>query len=252
VKPWNLLAEGPFGREDLHVDFRDEMMALPPVLEAEISTHWEQAVGRARKRGVRLFDGGLFQLEDLREEAGRLHLVLARSSYRRWTFAAGRKDAAWISRPLACCAALLSADGKLLLQERSAEVAEGAGLLHVPGGHPDPRRDLLGGQPDLFGAMEAELREELAIAPDDLHDGRILALVENAENGKPELLFFYRTPLDATALAEKAHEGVDRYEYDSLRFIAAEPESIAEFLAKNGKRLAVPSRALLEILGSDL
>jgi len=243
-----MLAEGSFSRDDLEVEFRDEMLPLTPSLEAEISAHWISALSRAQEQGIRLHDGALFNLEDACCDTGRLHLSLSRTRYRRWTYSAGRKEAAWISRPLACCAALISSDGKLLLQERSAEVAEGPGLLHVPGGHPDPERDLRGGRPDLFVAMEAELHEELGLLASDLGEGRILGLVENLENGKPELLFRYETGLGSEEIAARAEDGRDAYEFATLRFLSADSESLALYLADKKKRLAVPSQALLSKL----
>ncbi len=232
------------GPGDLRVEFHDEIRELSAELEAEISAHWETALAEAKEKGQRLFDGALFNLEAV--EGSELRLSL--TSYRRWTYAAGREGGAKISRPLASCAAVISADDRLLLQERSAEVAEGAGLLHVPGGHPDPSRDLRDGLPDLFAAMEAELREELALGPEDLDQGRVLAIIENMDNGKPELLFLYRSKLSSEEIAARSMGGRDIYEYDSLYFLPAESEKLADFLAENEERLAVPSRALFHFL----
>ncbi len=247
LKRWRTLAEGPFDRNDLRVEFRDEMLALPGDLESEIDAHWDGALDGARRNGQRLFDGGLFNLDEV-DSADGLRLVLSRTSYRRFTYAAGRENGSSISRPLASCAALICADDRLLLQERSAEVTEGAGLLHVPGGHPDPERDLEGGIPDLFGAMEAELQEELALEPAELADGSILALIENLENGKPELLMRYRCSLSSEQLAARSGAGRDAYEFASLWFTPSHSEKLPNFLVEYEKRLAVPSQALLELL----
>ncbi len=244
MKSWKILAQGPFGPGDLRVVFRDEMKPLSSLVESEISAHWERALAFAEKEGRRLFDGELFHLDDVKGK----ELQLSPTSYRRWTFAAGREGGVEISRPLASCAAVISADGRLLLQERSGEVAEGAGLLHVPGGHPDPSRDMQGGVPDLFGAMEAELLEELALESGDLDQGQILALIENLENGKPELLFLYHCHLTSEEIAMRSIRGRDAYEYDSLTFIPSKVEKLSAFLLDNKKELAIPSQALLHLL----
>jgi hypothetical protein len=244
MSEWKLLATGPFARDDLLVEFRDEMTELSPKLESEITTHWKSALAKAAEKGQRLFDGGLFQLEDI---AG-TRFQLSLTSYRRWTYASGLGDGANVSRPLASCAAVISADNRLLIQERSREVAEGAGLLHVPGGHPDPKRDLVDGLPDLFGAMEAELAEELALTPADLDPGRILAIIENLDNGKPELLFKYHCKLTSEEIVLRSMQSRDSYEYDTIIFLPAEEAKLAAYLAENEKRLAVPSQALLSIL----
>lgn len=248
MKTWKTLAEGSFTRADLSLEFRDVMGELSFELESSVSSHWEASLLRASQNGQRLFDGGLFHVECAKAKDGRLNFKLSRTSYRRWTYAAGREGGASISRPMACCAAIVSADGKILLQERSAEVAEGAGLLHVPGGHPDPGRDMRDDLPDLFGAMEAEIEEELALKPSDLDEGRILALIENVENGKPELLFRYECTLSSEQIASRSILGRDIYEYDCLWFIPSDPVKLEAFLAENEKRLAVPSQALLKLL----
>jgi len=248
------MGAGPWSRDALRVRFEDRQAALPDEWEARVQAHWRRELARAEADGLALFDGDLFQLERADSDSEALDLLLSRTSYRHWHFhrsPPGPLPEPWRPRPLACCAALVSADRKLLLQERSERVAEGAGLLHVPGGHPDPARDLAVGAPDLFGAMEAELREELGLARDDLGEGVLLGLMEAQPEGKPELLFRFPCGLESEALARRAETGRDRYEFRRLLFVEATREGLSAFLRENEQRLALPSRALLRLLAEE-
>jgi len=61
------------------------------------------------------------------------------------------------------------------------------------------------------------------------------------------LLFEYHCKLTSEEIAARSMRGRDSYEYESLIFLPAEPAKLADFLAENEKRLAVPSQALLSI-----
>jgi len=45
---------------------------------------------------------------------------------------------AFLADPLGVAAVVLTSDDKVVIQQRSHWVAEGAGQLDVPGGHPEP------------------------------------------------------------------------------------------------------------------
>jgi 8-oxo-dGTP pyrophosphatase MutT (NUDIX family) len=224
----------------LGIHYEEESRELPPELLREASAHWESLQGG----GQVLFDGALSHLLSHSSDKGTLSLKLGRSSYKLWMHSSGRQQEieerfgrGTPSRPLALCVALIDSEGKLLLQRRSQQVAEGAGLLHVPGGHLDPDLHRQGGIPCPETAMKAELREELGL--EDLFGGELLALIENLENGKPELLYRFHTSLDFQSLLERAARARDRFEYDSLHFWRP-----GEKLPPG--EIAVPCRALLE------
>ena len=245
---WRWIWKGSAGPGELIEEWLDER-PLPAELTAAVDARWDRRLAEARADGQRLFDAPVAHLES----AEGLRLRLRPARYRHWDFCAGRQaeieaehGPGGVCRPLALCAALSSADGQLLLQERSAKVAEGAGLLHVPGGHLEPPRHRGHGQSAAWRAMGEELREELNLEAADLDEGRLLGLGENTENGKPELLFRFHCRLSADQIRRRASGAEDAYEYRDLLFVPL--AELATWRAENEKRLAVPSQALLSRL----
>lgn len=237
----------------LAVDWR-ELPPPPAALVAEAEAHWARLA--AETPGVFRFPGPLCQLLEVRATGDRLQLALGRTDYRLWLHAQGRQaelaaryPGASIARPLAVCAGVLTA-GALVVAERGQALAEGAGLLHVCGGHLDPDRHWRGSAPDPLLAMQAELEEEWGLRPEDLAEGTLLGLVESAA-GKPELVWRFRVALDRAALAARAAAASDAHEAAALHFPAAAPAALAAWREAHRARIAEPTLALLErLLGS--
>lgn len=249
---WRWLWRGDLPAGAVAVDFDPAPPAVPEALAAEADALWRGR--RAGPDAPLLFDGELAQLRGWRAVAGALHLDLGRTRYRFWLACAGRRDEiearfgpGAASRPLAFCAAVATADGRLAVLERSARVAEGAGLLHVPGGHLEPDRHRSAGRLDPRAGMLAELHEELSLAPADLDAGRLLGLGESGM-GKPELLFAFRCRLDGEALRARAAHARDAFEHAALRLAPGSGPALADWAAARASRLAEPSRALVERL----
>jgi 8-oxo-dGTP pyrophosphatase MutT (NUDIX family) len=231
------------------VDYRPELPVLPNDLMLEVAADWRERL--AKPDAPHLTDDPVAQLLSFEARDDRLTLRLGRSRYSHWLHSAGRQTevearhgAGSACRPLALCAAVLTPQGRLIVQRRSDRVAEGAGLLHVPGGHLDPDRHRLHGLPDPRVAMLCELREELGLEVGELREGRLLGLIENRENGKPELLYRWRTPLEEAEIRERAAVAEDSFEADELLFLAADDN----WSERPDLQVAVPSRALREIL----
>jgi hypothetical protein len=232
-----------------------ELPPAPPALLAEAEAHWARLT--AESPDVFRFPGPLCQLLTATCAEGRLQLGLGRTDYRLWLCAQGRQaelaarfPGAAIARPLAVCAGVLTADGSLVVAERGAALAEGAGLLHVCGGHVEPERHWRADAPDPLAAMQAELEEEWGLQPEELGEGRLLGLVESAA-GKPELIWSFRVALDRAALAARAAAASDAHEAAALRFPSAEPAALSGWREVHRARIAAPTLALLEhLLGS--
>ncbi|MBN2172136.1 MAG: NUDIX hydrolase [Candidatus Krumholzibacteriota bacterium] len=249
---WRWLWRGDLPAAAVTVDFDAAPPDIPAALAAEADALWHAR--RAAPGAPRLFDGELAQLRGWDMDAGGLHLALGRTRYRLWLASAGRRGEietrfgpGAASRPLAFCAAVLVDDGRLVVLERGAAVAEGAGLLHVPGGHLEPDRHRRRGRPDPRTGMLAELSEELALSPADLDAGRLLGLGESGV-GKPELLFAFRCRLDEGALRRRAAAARDAFEHAALQLTPAVGPALRVWAATRAARLAEPSRALVERL----
>ena len=249
---WRWLWRGDLPAAAAAVEFVDAALALPEAMLAELAADWEVRLADAKRNGRRLFESPLATLLGHRATEAGLELRLGRSSYSHWLFSGGRQaeiesrfGPGVASRPLALCAAVITADGRVAIQERSAAVAEGAGLLHVVGGHLDPEAHRLAGRPDPEVAIRSELFEELGLGEGDLEDGRLLGFGENLANGKPELLYRYGTRLDEAALSERAEHARDRFEFARLRFVSMQDGSLGSLLGQPRDRFAAPGLALL-------
>lgn len=225
----------------------------PPVdLVAEAAAHWARLEREAPQ--IFRFPGPLCQLLAVAAAPRRLELTLGRTDYRLWLHAqnggaalARRFGEEAVARPLAVCAAVLTADRRLAVAERGAALAEGAGLLHVCGGHVDPHRHRRGDLPNPLLAMQAELAEEFGLNARELLDGRLLGLAESAA-GKPELIWRFTVRLDAESLAARAARASDAHEAIRLHFPAAAPAALAAWRDARRASIAAPSLALIERL----
>ncbi|MCP4546438.1 MAG: NUDIX hydrolase [bacterium] len=253
---WRWLWRGDLPAAGVRVEFNSEPQVLPEGLETEIEDAWRRRLADAKEQV--LFDGPLTQYLGHSFQDETLLLKLARTRYAHWSFSSGRQagiesqfGAGTASRPLAMCAALWTPDGGLLIQQRSQRVAEGAGQFHVPGGHLDPDTHLLDGKPDPTTAMLTEIWEELGLERTCLRSGRLLGLIENLENGKPELLYTWRLEANWDEITDRWQGAEDRFECRSLsRWMS--PLNGED--RNNIHRVSVPALALLSVfnLGHEL
>ncbi len=252
---WRWLWRGSRPAEATFVELDESIPVLPEALCEKMTVHWRESRRAADADGITLFESPLAQLRGFAAGAGELRLTLGRSSYKHWLYSSGRQDeieerfgAQTASRPLALCAAVISSDDRVVIQQRSGRVAEGEGLLHVVGGHLDPDQHRKDGLPDPRTAMLCELKEELGLDPDELSGGLLLGLGENTANGKPELLYRFKTELDSESLKLRAASAQDRFEFSDLLFWPSEGEALGAEIAGAAIGFAAPGLALLGLL----
>jgi len=259
MQSWRWLWRGDLPADNIMVEFTDKAPELPADMRRELDAFWlhEQARGGERV----LFDGPLAQYLGHEPADDHLKLHLGRCGYAHWLFSAGRGEelerrfgTGVAARPLALCAGLITEGGEVLMQRRSVQVAEGAGLLHVPGGHLDPDSHRLNGRPDPTTAMRVELAEELGLGGTEIGDGRLLGLIENLENGKPELIYTWRLEAGRDETAQRWRNARDRFESREISF--EDIHGLIRRVARSTSSeevadIAVPSRALLTCLASD-
>lgn len=175
---------------------------LEPYQATEVERVWTAACARP---GVNLFDGRLARLEGWK--AGPAHLDLAFSevgyqaflgsnaTHPEWATDGDRRP---LADPLGTSAAILSADGRLVLGVRSPRVALYPGHVHPFGGTLDPEACT-----DPCAEMRRELAEELGLGSDDIADLRAVALVEDLALRQPELVFLARITLSLDDLGRR-------------------------------------------------
>lgn len=141
---------------------------------------------------------------------------------------------ALLAQPLGVGAVLLTSDGKVVMLRRSQRVAEAAGLLDIPGGHPEPKAvcqgvseedisvDLMQGREravvaEIFSSVCAEVRDEVNVPLGFLSAPVLMGIALNHTSaGRPSAEFFIRCSLTMEDVKDfywrggpEAHESTD-------------------------------------------
>lgn len=220
-------------------------------VESVIAERWAQATSEAASHGKLLFAGPQCRLVRHECLGGRLRLALGPTDYReflgtnlQWRriheLVGEQELAAYLANALAVCAAVHTADGRLVIGKRSQRVMEHPGRWHVPGGNVDPDSHVRAGVVDVFCAARAEIHEELGCAEDRV-SLTCLGLIRPLDSLKPELLF----------LADVRHTGAELLglandsEHDELLCLPDAPAEILAFLEKEKRAFAPSGKAAL-------
>ncbi|XP_063801018.1 uridine diphosphate glucose pyrophosphatase NUDT22 isoform X1 [Pseudophryne corroboree] len=197
-------------------------------------------------------EGG--ETESDMDEGGGLTLHLALTSYRdflgtNWSGEAralqerGAQEhgdtEAYLAHPLGVGAALQCKDGCFVLLRRSHRVGEAAGLLDVPGGHPEPKAvapnipeeelslevlkpDLVIGE--LFYSILAEIRDEVNLPLSTLSEPLLLGIARNhISAGRPSAEFYVRCSLTSEEVKERYLQGgLEAHESTEIIFLDRE------------------------------
>ncbi|KAG5853089.1 hypothetical protein ANANG_G00069410 [Anguilla anguilla] len=139
---------------------------------------------------------------------------------------------ALLAQPLGVGGVLRTADGLLVLLRRSQRVAEAAGLLDIPGGHPEPKAVCQGVSEDsiqveqltesavvreLFSSICMEIRDEVNIPLSTLSEPVLLGIALNHTSaGRPSAEFYISCSLSSEEVKKfywqggpEAHESTD-------------------------------------------
>ncbi|XP_067220510.1 uridine diphosphate glucose pyrophosphatase NUDT22 [Chanodichthys erythropterus] len=141
---------------------------------------------------------------------------------------------AFLAQPLGVGAVMATADGDVVLLRRSQKVAEAAGLLDIPGGHPEPKMvcpevseevicvELLQGKEravvsEIFSSVCAEIRDEVNVPVSSLSKPLFMGIALNHTSaGRPSAEFYVRCTLTTEEVRDfyrrggpEAHESTD-------------------------------------------
>ncbi len=226
--PYHTLFTGRFAPTEVSVQWEDSPPALAAELQAAIDAAWEGLKPNPH------FNGRIARLEEWGIEGGALRLRLCPSEYKHLLYSnahASEIISSWgeeqLARALGISVVVVSADGRILLMERSDQVGEYPGCYDLFGGHINPPAP--GEIPDVFASMEKELVEELALPPGTAAMS-LFGLLLTWETRKPELLFTARCGMESGAMMRAARAARDRYEYRRLLTLPADAGSINRFL----------------------
>ncbi|CAM4612314.1 hypothetical protein PO909_006666 [Leuciscus waleckii] len=141
---------------------------------------------------------------------------------------------AFLAQPLGVGAVMATADGDVVLLRRSQKVAEAAGLLDIPGGHPEPKMvcpevseeaicvELLQGKEravvsEIFSSVCAEISDEVNVPVGSLSKPLFMGIALNHTSaGRPSAEFYVRCTLTSEEVRDfyrrggpEAHESTD-------------------------------------------
>ncbi|CAH2600276.1 Nudix hydrolase domain-containing protein [Rhodovastum atsumiense] len=218
-----------------------DMPGLSPALEAEIDRLWAAA---QRRMDGRLFNGRVFSADAIAPD----HLTGHWTEFRRIVAQMDQPGLfeALRLRPLAVNGILLGPDGVVLGQRPADAVYQPGQWQAPPAGSVDIRSARPDGSVDVLAALFAELREEVGLPADAVHDPRLLGIVEHAGSHVLDLGIALRTRLRAAEI-RAAHAAAGDGEYRSLAVIP--PADLPGFLAQAGSALAVQTPLFLARMG---
>lgn len=239
--PFLIDVMGQFGPDQLRVRWRDEWPSPDAGLNALVARTWEEQLTASRQSGRLLFNGRLVRY--LRHHVTDGVFAIEAESTDFANFLATNllnwprgDELGWerFSNPVGSSALPITADGRLLLGRRGQRVIFYAGYVHVIGGGleaADCRED---GTVDAFAAARRELREELALTPEEIGEVVCLGMVRDPTIRQPELIFDAHLRLTWDEVAARLDPNDPHQEHTRLLALPDEPNAILPFIRANG------------------
>jgi 8-oxo-dGTP pyrophosphatase MutT (NUDIX family) len=250
---FEILARGLYRPDQLDIAY-DPSPRMPtnPTIQAWMDTLWEQKLAIAQIQKIPLFDAPLFRFIEAESKSdGTLHLVLGDTGYKEYVttrvpeFAQGRKREE-LGNALSVCSVIETSDDYILLDKRQG-VDVYVGRYHVIGGYFERDRDSTGfKQPDPFGAICREIREETGIQQTDISEQYCLGVVYDTATPHAELCFLTRLIIP---LAEVHRRVPEEDEIKKLEVLKVTKESLREFLLKNHGNISATGEPNLLMYG---
>ncbi len=250
-RPYELLFARRLAESAVCVAWTPERVRFSRRTEDRIAATWEAALQKAAQRGSDLFAGRMCRLAEweLTEEGARF--LLGPTDYRELLGTnmtdpdtRGEEGESALSDGAGVCSVIQTADGKLLLQQRSSAVFAYPGWYHCCGGNLSPLGQL-DGPISPFAAMRIELAEELGCGPADVAGMSLIGLARERRTRKPEFLFHLRVGAGQSDLEDRIGN-----EHDRLLFVDDSPVSLRSFLSEESARIAPAGLACLVAYGA--
>jgi len=250
---FEILAHGFYRPDQLEITCNPSlrMPASPPV-QAWMDSLWEQKLATARELHIPLFDAPLFRFIAVEaRHDGTLHLLLGDTGYKEYVttrvpeFAQGHKREG-LGNALSVCSVVETSDGYILLDMRQG-VDVYVGRYHVIGGFFERDRDSTATkQPDPFGAIRREIREETGILQSDIHAQFCLGVVYDTATPHAEICFLTNLTIP---LAEVHNRIPEEDEIKQLEALFVTEESLRDFLLENHGNISATGEPNLLMYG---
>ncbi len=250
---FEILAHGLYRQDQLNITYNPSLrMPTSPTIQAWIDTLWEQKLVLAREQNIPLFDAPLFRFVEAEAKPdGTLHLVLGDTGYKEYVttripeFAQGRKREE-LGNALSVCSVVETSDGYILLDKRQG-VDVYVGRYHVIGGFFERGRDsTVSQQPDPFGAISREIREETGILQSDIREQFCLGVVYDTATPHAEMCFLTCLSIP---LVEVHNRIPEEDEIKQLEMLKVTETELREFLVKNHGNISATGEPNLLMYG---
>src|SRR6266487_2949346 len=250
---FEILTHGLYRPDQLNITYDPSLhMHTTPTIQAWIDTLWEQKLVLAHEQNIPLFDAPLFRFVEVEvKDDGTLHLVLGDTGYKEYVttrvpeFAQGRKRED-LGNALSVCSVVETSDGYILLDKRQG-VDVYVGRYHVIGGFFERDRDNTGSkQPDPFGAICREIREETGIQLPDIREQYCLGVVYDVATPHGEMCFLTQLNISLSEVYQRVPEEDEIKRLESL-FVTK--ESLREFVIKNHGNISATGEPNLLMYG---
>jgi hypothetical protein len=250
---FEILAQGVYHPEQLEITYNPSLhMPTDPFIQAWMDALWEQKLAIAREQHVPLFDAPLFRFVEVEtRDDGKLHLVLGYTGYKEYVttrdpeFAQGRNREE-LGNALSVCSVVETSDGYILLDKRQG-VDVYVGRYHVIGGFFE--RDLdstVAKQPDPFGAIRREIREETGILQADIREQFCLGVVYDLATPHAEMCFLTRLFISKSEVQNREPE---ENEIKQLEMLQATESELRKFLLQNHGNISATGEPNLLMYG---
>ncbi len=250
---YEILARGLFLPAQIAITYDPSLrMATGPAIQQWMDTLWAQKLAVAQEQGFPLFDAPLYRFVDVEARSdGILHLTLGDTGYKEYVttrvpeFYMGRERQE-LGNALSVCSVVETSDGYILLDKRRG-VDVYVGRYHVIGGFFERDRDSLGNaQPDPFGAMCREIREETGIQAADIAEQYCLGVVYDLATPHAELCFLTRLHIPLSEVKTRVPEEDEIKQLETLRVTG---QSLRDFITQNHGNISATGEPNLLLYG---
>ncbi len=206
---------------------------LEPLDREQVTRHCQ----RLRDQGRRVENLQLYRFIDWKLDVSGLHLEVGQTHYEDYL---GLSELSHPQAPLVLAvAAATEVEGRLVLERRSAKVAQGFGLLHVkPSGHVHPPST-------PWQALLQEAWEELALQPEEVEQAQLIGLVRSLTANCISLIYQLRTTVCWSDWQSRTP--VDAWESDELLGLPTDQASLLAWLAQPPEMSTGPGRAAVAL-----
>jgi 8-oxo-dGTP pyrophosphatase MutT (NUDIX family) len=250
---FDILAHGFYSPDQLEITYNPSLrMPISQPIQAWMDTLWEEKLASAREQHIPLFDAPLFRFVEIEAQAdGTLHLLLGDTGYKEYVttrvpeFAQGRNREE-LGNALSVCSVVETSDGYVLLDKRQG-VDVYVGRYHVIGGFFERDRDsTVTKQPDPFGAVRREIREETGILQSDIREQICLGVVYDTATPHAEMCFLTSLTIPS---AEVHNRKPEEDEIKQLAMLKVTESELREFLLKNHGNISATGEPNLLMYG---